>query len=116
MGGPTSTSFDLSVTWDENQVTAYWKPFDDWDQCAEVYTGQICRAELIYTITSLEIGTLIGEGEKGYRFEAISPVPEPATWAMMIGGFGMLGGALRLQRTAGGDRPRRHARGRRQHV
>jgi hypothetical protein len=25
----------------------------------------------------------------------VSPVPEPATWAMMIGGFGLVGGAMR---------------------
>lgn len=30
-----------------------------------------------------------------------APVPEPATWAMMVGGFGLLGGAMRRrQRTA----------------
>lgn len=29
---------------------------------------------------------------------AVSAVPEPATWAMMIAGFGMLGGALRASR------------------
>ena len=28
----------------------------------------------------------------------VTPVPEPATWAMMIGGFGMLGAALRRRR------------------
>lgn len=28
---------------------------------------------------------------------ALVAVPEPATWAMMIGGFGLLGGALRLR-------------------
>lgn len=28
----------------------------------------------------------------------VSPVPEPATWAMMIGGFGMVGGAMRYRR------------------
>lgn len=27
-----------------------------------------------------------------------SPVPEPATWAMIIGGFGLVGGALRARR------------------
>jgi len=31
-------------------------------------------------------------------FIAAPPVPEPATWAMMIAGFGMVGGALRLRR------------------
>ena len=29
----------------------------------------------------------------------ITAVPEPATWAMMIGGFGLAGGALRRRRT-----------------
>jgi hypothetical protein len=28
----------------------------------------------------------------------VSAVPEPATWAMMIGGFGMVGGAMRSAR------------------
>jgi hypothetical protein len=27
-------------------------------------------------------------------------VPEPATWAMMIGGFGMVGGAMRRRRVS----------------
>jgi hypothetical protein len=31
---------------------------------------------------------------------ATSDVPEPATWAMMIGGFGMIGAAMRRQRKA----------------
>lgn len=30
----------------------------------------------------------------------IAPVPEPATWAMMIGGFALAGGALRRRRVA----------------
>ena len=37
-------------------------------------------------------------------FGAASPagaVPEPATWAMMIGGFGLAGGALRARRRKG---------------
>lgn len=29
-----------------------------------------------------------------------SPVPEPATWAMFIGGFGMIGGAMRRRRVS----------------
>jgi len=29
---------------------------------------------------------------------ATAPVPEPANWAMMVGGFGLIGGALRTRR------------------
>ena len=32
---------------------------------------------------------------------AIGDVPEPASWAMMVGGFGMVGGAVRRRRGAG---------------
>lgn len=33
-----------------------------------------------------------------YTVNVISAVPEPATWAMMIGGIGMIGGAMRRRR------------------
>lgn len=33
-------------------------------------------------------------------FLAAAPVPEPATWAMMLGGFGLLGAAVRRRRPA----------------
>lgn len=32
------------------------------------------------------------------KLETVSMVPEPGTWAMMIVGFGLIGGALRLRR------------------
>lgn len=36
-----------------------------------------------------------GEGSYSGVISAVAAVPEPATWAMMIGGFGMIGGAMR---------------------
>ncbi len=30
--------------------------------------------------------------------QAVSPIPEPATWAMMLLGFGLVGGAMRARR------------------
>lgn len=39
-------------------------------------------------------GTFIGQID-------VASVPEPATWVMMIGGFGMVGGAVRRQRRTG---------------
>ncbi len=34
------------------------------------------------------------------RFASPSAVPEPASWALMLGGFGLVGGALRSRRKA----------------
>jgi hypothetical protein len=42
----------------------------------------------------------IGTGVAGNLANAggVAPVPEPASWAMMLGGFGMVGGAMRSRR------------------
>ncbi|HWI85758.1 MAG TPA: PEPxxWA-CTERM sorting domain-containing protein [Sphingomonas sp.] len=34
------------------------------------------------------------------NFGGTADVPEPASWAMMLAGFGLIGGALRTRRTA----------------
>lgn len=36
----------------------------------------------------------------GFKLASLAVVPEPATWAMMIGGFGLVGGALRRRSAA----------------
>lgn len=44
---------------------------------------------------------LLGDGDQMVGESApvnVSPVPEPASWAMMIGGFGLLGGTMRVGR------------------
>ena len=44
-------------------------------------------------------GTRIGgDAFTGFAGEQTPPVPEPATWAMMIAGFGLIGGAMRWRR------------------
>jgi len=35
----------------------------------------------------------------GYSFSWAGPIPEPATWGLMIAGLGMMGGVLRRKRT-----------------
>ena len=39
-----------------------------------------------------------GLGDGGFSFVGGGAVPEPASWALMLGGFGMLGGAVRRRR------------------
>ena len=39
-------------------------------------------------------------GWLGANFELAGGVPEPASWATMVGGFGLMGAALRRRRTA----------------
>jgi len=41
-----------------------------------------------------------GAGFFGPNFTASGAVPEPATWALMIGGFGMAGGMIRRRKAA----------------
>ncbi len=51
-------------------------------------------------------GVIVGQGTSvgavfddfKFSFSAGAAVPEPATWAMMIAGFGLIGGALRNKR------------------
>ena len=69
-----------------------------------VATGPTSTFEILARQPQIESfpGALyIGTASSLYRQTGIGPVPvvsdvpEPATWAMMLGGFGMVGGALR---------------------
>lgn len=44
-------------------------------------------------------GTSQGLSDIYFTGEAVGLVPEPASWAMMLGGFGLLGGAVRRRRS-----------------
>ena len=44
--------------------------------------------------------SLVGRTDESLFGIAIAPVPEPATWGLMIAGFGAVGGSLRRRRAA----------------
>lgn len=60
----------------------------------------------INTLTFAYTGVAQGSGDEAFGINnlvvsgtsAAAVVPEPATWAMMIGGFGLIGGAMRRRR------------------
>ena len=51
-------------------------------------------------ITGIGRTDFVSDFAPGDRNFLASPTPEPATWAMMIGGFGLVGGAMRRRRVA----------------
>ena len=53
-----------------------------------------------FNVSAGTIGGANLAGLGGVGTNAVNPVPEPATWAMMLVGFGAVGGALRSRRKA----------------
>lgn len=55
-------------------------------------------------IRSVMFSTLDPQGFSfdDFRFSAVGAVPEPASWAMMIAGFGLVGGTMRYRRRVNG--------------
>lgn len=74
-----------------------------------VVTGTAPAASsLVFTSTSTNLPSYWGAILDDIKITAPDPtptsgaVPEPASWAMMVGGFGLLGAAMRRRRAAGG--------------
>jgi hypothetical protein len=59
--------------------------------------GMVFRSTgVAFEFDSIAIGT--GHAGGGTNQGGVAPVPEPASWAMMVGGFGLIGGAMRRRR------------------
>lgn len=64
------------------------------------FSGTLSGADYIpYDVVPSDAGTFVDMTiAYSYTPSAAAAVPEPAAWAMMIGGFGMIGAALRRRR------------------
>lgn len=80
IGSPTPTTFTIGG----QTLTLFIDGFRD----GNGVFNSIYIAEELGSTTA----TLVG------RFDLVGPVPEPGTWALMIAGFGIAGGALRRRR------------------
>lgn len=78
-----SNSFIGSIAFDVSSTGTLVNPFP---------TFQFGRLRITDTGNHFSLDNLVASG--------VSGVPEPATWAMMIGGFGLTGGMMRRRRQA----------------
>lgn len=63
----------------------------------------LIRSGFQHSLDSSPAGNIWSEAERSigrvqFSYELGSAVPEPATWAMLITGFGLAGGAIRMRR------------------
>lgn len=68
------------------------------------YNGQVLGIRLKYDLSPNAGGVAFAMGSLGapgyVTFSSVSAVPEPAAWALMIGGFALVGAAARRRRFA----------------
>jgi hypothetical protein len=108
MGGYWSTGSDYGDGWQ----ASHWKePAQACGDFLGIMNPYIC-AGLEDQVEALDLALLDAIGwnvnvdvlaNPGYTFTtgaAFGLVPEPTTWAMMIGGMGLVGGAMRRRRTS----------------
>lgn len=95
-------------TWDAELAKQEWGGFTLSDQTSgavlqdgydkfhdvQLFTGP-ASAPVFKTGTFSFLSNVNGNPLQLVIAEATAPVPEPATWAMMIAGFGLVGGAMR---------------------
>jgi hypothetical protein len=63
-------------------------------------SGEMYTVSLVNNANISSVGQPIGSGYMGgtFNYAIKDAVPEPASWALMLGGFGLVGGVMRGQR------------------
>lgn len=88
MGG---NSFDITAI-----VNAALAANEDWlDLHFQATNGGDC---CLYTYTNADFGGNADSANLRLTIDGSGAVPEPASWALMLGGFGMIGGAMRSRK------------------
>jgi len=80
-------AFDLSATARDNDLISELRPFSSFPDQQFLMTFVNYDTNLYVQFTST-----VSESN-------LSAVPEPASWALMVGGFGLIGGAMRRRTT-----------------
>lgn len=87
---PTSVPTGLGDNIGSDYDTAYADP--RWSSLGlELAAGS-------YTVSGTVLLSPFGAGGAAIELESLGAIPEPVTWAMMIGGIGVVGGSVRRRR------------------
>jgi hypothetical protein len=96
-GGSATFGFDFTAT--TLRVLLDYE-FIEYDHCATATEGSFCGQYVVGPGFDLTWDT---DAPFSYTVATVAPVatpaPEPATWAFLVGGFGLMGAALRGRRS-----------------
>lgn len=93
-GNPTNEQGILNITFISNRAL----PFSQFAVYNEFFATGSPNAPVFRT-GRFDVSTNPNNSPDNYVV-TVSAIPEPATWAMMIGGFGLVGGAMRRRATS----------------
>ncbi len=99
----TFSKFVMQADDNDGYLMEYWDGANwqlGWDFGTQPSFGLVTRPDANVTITTDRFRLRAYGGDQYYAISEFqgfvnTGVPEPAAWALMIGGFGMVGGALR---------------------
>lgn len=102
-GGSCGGFLGLSGSLNGNVLRIDFVPPVDSYSCTPVFTGDTSNCAFSYDLYNVQFDIAVdaGDGDVVFRFADAPPggvVPEPASWALLIAGFGLVGGTLRRRR------------------
>ncbi|THD60638.1 MAG: PEP-CTERM sorting domain-containing protein [Phenylobacterium sp.] len=95
-------SYDIDLNFELLTAAANFFDLDDYNGLTiPVGGGNFFGGEIEILNVASDRETLATLGGEQVTFESVAnPIPEPATWALLITGFGLTGAALRRRRSA----------------